>query len=151
VNSAPGSHVFNDVLCWSQFVRGRWNMPSVSATAQSTKSAHPRPTPRWLAQIVRQIIKAVGWENEFKCEGVARLTDFMALVNELGAMDPVSLAVRSSNRRPYGWVPQQLEPPNVVRLSGKLGALLDLLGATADGLEAAWDQLEETTAAETEF
>jgi hypothetical protein len=22
---------------------------------------------RWLAQIVGQIIKAVGWENEFKC------------------------------------------------------------------------------------
>jgi len=31
---------------------------------------------RWLAQIVGQIIKAVGWENDFTCEGVASLTDF---------------------------------------------------------------------------
>ena len=50
---------------------------------------------RWLAQIVCQIIKAVRWENEFKCEGVASLADFSALVDELEALDPVSVAVHS--------------------------------------------------------
>ncbi|HSR09753.1 MAG TPA: hypothetical protein VLM42_21665 [Bryobacteraceae bacterium] len=35
---------------------------------------------RWLAQIVRQIIKAVKWENEFKCEGIASFANFSALV-----------------------------------------------------------------------
>jgi hypothetical protein len=38
---------------------------------------------RWLAQIVCQIVKTVRWENEFKCEGVASLADFSALINEL--------------------------------------------------------------------
>jgi hypothetical protein len=37
---------------------------------------------RWLAQIVCQIIKAVKWESEFKCEGVASLADFSALIND---------------------------------------------------------------------
>jgi hypothetical protein len=49
---------------------------------------------RWLAQIVCQIIKAVKWENEFKCERVANLADFSALVSELEALDPVAVAVR---------------------------------------------------------
>src|SRR5579872_5189929 len=35
---------------------------------------------RWLAQIVCQIVKAVRWEDEFKCEGVATLADFSAVV-----------------------------------------------------------------------
>src|ERR1022692_2044969 len=36
---------------------------------------------RWLAQIVCQIIKAVGWEKEFKSDGIATLADFSAVVN----------------------------------------------------------------------
>ena len=43
---------------------------------------------RWLAQIVCQIIKAVRWEDEFKCEGIATLADFSALVNELETLGP---------------------------------------------------------------
>jgi hypothetical protein len=89
--------------------------------------------------------------NEFTCEGVASLTDFMALVNELEAMDPVSLAVRSSNRRPDGSVPDKLQPPNVVRLAGRLDALLDLLDVTADALAAAWDLHVEAIAEKTEL
>jgi len=102
----------------------------------------------WLAQIVCQIIRAVRWESEFKCEGVASLTDFSALVSELEALDPVAVAIQSSNRRPDGWVPQQLQPPNVVLFARKLDALLDLLDVTADALAATWDQKEETMAAE---
>jgi hypothetical protein len=60
---------------------------------------------RWLAQLVCQIIKALKWESEFKCEGVANLADFSALVNELEELDPVAVAVRPGNRRPDGWVP----------------------------------------------
>ena len=66
---------------------------------------------RWLAQIVCQIIRAVKWESEFKCEGVSSLSDFSALVNELEALDPVAIAVQSRNRHPDGWAPQQLHPP----------------------------------------
>jgi hypothetical protein len=106
---------------------------------------------RWLAQIVGQIIKTVRWENEFKCEGVASLTEFSALMNELEALDPV--AVQSRNRRPDGWVPDQLLPPNVVRLAKKLDALIDLLDATADALAATWENVsgEETLQAGDDF
>src|SRR5471030_463989 len=95
---------------------------------------------RWLAQIVCQIIKAVRWENEFKCEGIATLADFSVLVNELGALDPVSIAVRSGGRaRHDGSMPHQLQPPNVVQFAKNLDCLLDLLDSTADALAAEWD------------
>ena len=96
---------------------------------------------RWLAQIVGQIIKAVKWENEFKCDGVSSLADFSALVNELEALDPVAVAVRPGNRRPDGWVPNQLLPPNVADFSKKLDGLLDLLDVTTDALAAMGDQV----------
>jgi hypothetical protein len=35
---------------------------------------------RWLAQIVCRIIRAVNWENEFKCKDLASLSDFSALI-----------------------------------------------------------------------
>lgn len=94
---------------------------------------------RWLAQIVGQIIKAVKWESEFKCQGVASLADFSALVSELEALDPVALAMRPGNRRPDGWVPNQLLPPNVVQFARKLDSLLNLLESTADALAATRD------------
>ncbi len=96
---------------------------------------------RWLAQIVCQIIKAVKWEREFKCEGVSNLADFSALVSELEALDPVAVAVQSRNRRADSWVPNQLLPPNVVRFAKKLDALIDLLDATADALAATWEKV----------
>jgi hypothetical protein len=108
---------------------------------------------RWLAQIVCQIIKAVKWENEFTFEGVASLADFSALVSELEELDPAAVAVRPGNRRPDGWVPNQLQPPNVFRLAKKLDGLLNLLDATADALAAKWDHVlrEETFQAGEDF
>ena len=108
---------------------------------------------RWLAQIVGQIIKAVRWEKEFKCEGVASLADFSALVSELEALDPVAVAVQFRNRRPDGWVPNQLEQPNVVRLAKRLDGLLDLLDGTTDALAAMWEKEsgEEKYHAEDDF
>jgi hypothetical protein len=69
---------------------------------------------RWLAQIVRQIIKTAGWENEFKCEGVAHLADFSALVNELEELDPVKVAVQSKHRGRPGDVPSSLQKSKVL-------------------------------------
>ena len=97
---------------------------------------------RWLAQIVGQIIKAVKWENQFKCEGVSNLAEFSALVNELEELNPVSVAVRPGSRRHDGSVPNQLEPPNVVRFAKKLDGLIALLDATADVLAATADLME---------
>jgi hypothetical protein len=58
------------------------------------------------------------------------------------------VTVRSGNRRPDGWVPQQLPPPNVVQIARKLDALLDLLDTTADALAATWDQRVEVSGEE---
>jgi hypothetical protein len=98
---------------------------------------------RWLAQIVCQIIKTVRWEGEFKCEGIATLADFSAVIDELEALDPVSIAVRSGSRARDGSVPHQLQPPNVVRFAKQLDFLLTLLDVTADGLAAEWDTREK--------
>jgi hypothetical protein len=106
---------------------------------------------RWLAQIVCQIVKVVKWENEFRCEGVSNLADFSALVNQLEAVEPVTVAVQSRNRRPDGWVPDQLLPPNVVQFSKKLDGLIDLLASTADALAATWDLRTEGSSAELDF
>jgi hypothetical protein len=103
---------------------------------------------RWLAQIVCQIIKAVGWEKEFKSDGAGSLADFSALVGELEGLDPVAVAVRSSGRRRDGSVPEQLQPSNVVRFAKKLDALIELLSATADGLSATWDLRTEGNSVE---
>src|SRR5664279_6581616 len=75
---------------------------------------------RWLAQIVCQIIKAVRWEDEFKCEGIATLADFSAVVNELEALDPLSIAVQAGSRPRDGSVPHQLQPPKVVQFAKNL-------------------------------
>jgi len=94
---------------------------------------------RWLAQIVCQIIKAVRWEGEFKCENIASLADFSAIVNELESLDPVSIAVHAVSRARDGSVPQQLQPATVVKFAEKLDRLLDLLNSTVDALAAEWD------------
>jgi hypothetical protein len=96
---------------------------------------------RWLAQIVCQIIKTIQWENEFKSEGIGRLSDFSALVSELEALDPVSRTVHSDSSRSDGSVPYELQPPNVVRLAKRLDGLLHLLDATTDALAATGKQL----------
>jgi hypothetical protein len=103
---------------------------------------------RWLAQIVCQIIKAVRWENEFKCEGIATLADFSAVVTELEALNPVSCALQSGDRARDGSVPHQLQPPNVVQFAKNLDCLLNLLDSTADALAAEWDLRSETAAIE---
>lgn len=105
---------------------------------------------RWLAQIVCRIVRTVKWESEFTCEGVSSLAGFTALVNELEALDPVSCAVHSSSRGPFGSVPQQLQRVTVVQFARRLDALLVLVDETADALAATWD-LRQDEAAGVEF
>jgi hypothetical protein len=98
---------------------------------------------RWLAQIVGQIIKAVKWESEFTCEGVASLAAFSALVNEVESLDPVARALRSSQPTGPGSAWEYYRTFNIAELAKRLDALLDLLDITADALAATWDQRAE--------
>jgi hypothetical protein len=90
-------------------------------------------------------VKAVRWESQFKCEGVASLADFSAVVSELAALAPVSIAVHSGSRARDGSVPYQLHPPNVVQFAKNLDCLLDLLDSTTDALAAEWAMRSEVT------
>ena len=112
--------------------------PTDSITLYKTRSL------RWLAQIVCQIIKAVRWEDEFECEGIATLAEFSAVIGELEALDPVSIAVHPGSRaRHDGSVPHQLQPPTLVQFAKNLDRLLELLDSTADALAAEWDLRSE--------
>ena len=103
---------------------------------------------RWLAQIVCQIIRVVKWESDFKCDGVANLADFSALVNEVESFDPVTRAIRSSSAGGKGSVSQYYRTFNVVQFAKRMDALFDLLDVTADALAATWDQQAKEMTAE---
>jgi hypothetical protein len=109
---------------------------------------HKTRSLRWLAQIVCQIIKAVGWKSEFKCDGVGSLTEFSAAVNEVEAFDPVVRAIRSA--RSPKLASDFYRNFDIFRFASKLDALLDLLDSTADALAAEWDQ-QAGTAVDAEF
>lgn len=105
---------------------------------------------RWLAQIACQVIRAVRWEDDFKCDAFSSLADFSAVVDELEALEPVSLAANSGGRHD-GSVPQQLQPSNLVQFAEKLDCLLELLDSTADALAAEWDMQTGGAAPDDEF
>ena len=94
----------------------------------SVSQSHSVP---WLAQFVCQILTAVGWEREFKCEFVETLADFKALVATVNSADPGMYVFRSP-----------VDPRShaaVQEFAGRLDRLLELLESTADALAAEWD------------
>jgi len=96
---------------------------------------------RWLAQIVGQIIKAVGWQDEFTCAGTSSLTEFSALVNDLESFDPVDRAIMLSKVNPPNSVAQYYLAFNGVQFAERIDAVLGLLDQTADALAAKSDEL----------
>jgi hypothetical protein len=92
-----------------------------------------------LAQFVCQIVTAVKWEKEFKCEGVEALADFKAVIGELELVDPGSPAFRYPvNTEGQGSVPSHLTF-SVLEVAAKMDAVLELLDSTTDALAATWD------------
>jgi len=85
----------------------------------------------WLAQFVRQILTALGWENEFKCDGIENFDDFKSLVGQLNSADPGLYVFRSP-----------VDPRSEVAVREfvkRMDRLLDLLESTADALAAEWN------------
>jgi hypothetical protein len=57
-----------------------------------------------LAQFVSQIVTAVKWEKEFRCEDIETLADFEATVEGLSAVDPGPYLLRlpvSADKHPW--------------------------------------------------
>ena len=98
---------------------------------------------RWLAQIVCQVIRAVKWESEFRCDGVSNLAAFSTVIAELETMEPVGAATLAGRaKRTIGDVPPQLKRENVLDLVLKLDSLLELLAATTHRLAATAQLME---------
>jgi len=85
----------------------------------------------WLAQFVCQIITALKWEREFRCEGVESPGDFKAVVDEVNSVDPGLYTFRLP-------VDPQLQS-NFQEFTKKMDALIGLLASTGDALAAEWD------------
>jgi hypothetical protein len=110
------------------------------ATMPDPLSIHKTHSVSWLSQFVVQIVTALKWEPEFKCQGVESLDDFKAVVEEVNSVDAGSYAF---------WLPVEAEAKGCFDVRGfatRMDALLALLDATADGLAAEWDLRSEGTA-----
>ena len=92
---------------------------------------------RWLAQIVCEVIRTLGWEHDFTCEGVSNLAEFSFLINEFESLDPVLYAVHFEGGCDHGSMVQTSQKINAARFAEKFDALLELLDVTAD----AWRRL----------
>jgi hypothetical protein len=113
-------------------------------TTPDALSVHKTHSVSWLAQFVCQIITAVKWEKEFKCEGIENLADFKAVIEELNAVDPGSYVFRLPvSTEGQDSVPGQVKL-TIREFGRKMDALLNLLDSTADALAATCDLHTET-------
>jgi hypothetical protein len=107
------------------------------ATRPDRLSVYKTHSLSWLAQFASQIVSAVGWEAEFTCEGVADLTDFKTVVQELNDSGPAVYGLRV----PVG-DPESLSSA-VREFARRTEALLTMLEETADALAAEWGMRSE--------
>jgi hypothetical protein len=61
-----------------------------------------------LAQFVCQIVIALKWETEFRCEGVENLANFKAMIEEINSFDPGYAFRFPGKTEESGSVPGQL-------------------------------------------
>jgi len=93
----------------------------------------------WLAQFICQIVTALNWEREFRCEGVENLADFKAIIEDVNSVDPGPYAFRyPANAEGRGSDRGHLAF-SARGFARGMDALLELLDSTADALAATWD------------
>ena len=111
------------------------NVLSARPDALSVHKTHSMP---WLAQFVSQIIMALKWEHEFKCDGIENVADFKAVMESINAADPGAYVFRDPTRH-AGQDSATVDHVSAVReFARRMDALIELLAATADGLAAEW-------------
>jgi hypothetical protein len=101
------------------------------ATKPDPLSIYKTHSVSWLAQFASQIVTALKWEREFRCEGISNLDDFKAVVEELNVVDPGSYTYRCFVNSEARF--------DVADFCWNMDALLGLLDSTADALAAEWD------------
>lgn len=114
------------------------------ATRPDRLSIYKTHSVTWLGQFVCQIVTGVGWQREFRCEGIENLEDFKPAVGEMNSVDPGSYAFQ---------LPGETEAKGAFDVRGfatKMDALLELLNSTADGLAAEWDLRSGTVTLESD-
>jgi hypothetical protein len=120
-------------------------------TKPDTLSIHKTHSNSWLAQFVCQIISALKWEREFRCEGIESLGDFKAVLEGLNAVDPGLYVFRLPVTAEGQDSVSGRTKPTIREFARRMDALLELLDSTADALAAVWDMHSETTAQETDL
>ena len=113
------------------------------ATKPDALSIYRTHSVSWLAQFACQIIAALKWENDFKCDGIDTLADFKVVVEELNSVDPGSYVFRLPVSAEGQDASSGRDKPTFGEFAGRMDALLELLDSTADALAATWDTREE--------
>jgi hypothetical protein len=100
---------------------------------------------RHLVHVVSKVIKAVGWEQSFTCEGVSNLADFRTVVIELDAIESGSVVLRYAGTGHGGMTGRGGLVFDVRGFARQMDAVIGLLDATVDALAATWDSRGEKT------
>jgi hypothetical protein len=111
------------------------------ATKPDLLSVYKTHSVSWLAQFVSQIVIALKWEREFRCDGVESLADFKAVIEQINGAEG-GYAFRC---------PGKTDPSQVREFARRMDAILALLDSTAAALVAAWKMQTGTAAPEAGF
>ena len=116
------------------------------ATKPDRMSVHKTHSVSWLAQFVGQIVTALNWEKEFRCEGIGTLADFKAIVEDVNSVDPGPYSFRYPASADAQDSVENNSTFSVLEFGRRMDALLELLDSTADALAATWDTQAEAAA-----
>jgi hypothetical protein len=116
------------------------------ATKPDRMSVFKTQSVSWLSQFVCQIVTALKWEDEFKCEGIETLADFKAVVEDINSIDPGPQAFRYPTNTEARDSADSNSTFSVRDFAQRMDALLVLLDRTADALAATWDERSEAAA-----
>ncbi len=114
------------------------------ATKPDRLSVYKTHSVSWLSQFVCQIVTALKWEKDFRCEGIETPADFKAIVEDVNSVDPGPYSFRYPARAD---APNSIEDNstfNVREFGRRMDALL--LDSTADALAATWETYAEAAA-----
>ena len=88
----------------------------------------------WLSQFVCQIVTAIGWAREFKCDGISNLVEFRATIEQLNHVHSYTESIRfpaHARGRNSDLIARTF---NVHEFAHRMDALLSLLSRTVEAL-----------------